>query len=102
MVGRIWQIILNTPCTPAGAADPIAFGQPAPVPRDVGMVGGMAGWLVGWLSGWMPGHMEPGSNRLRSTLERYEKQDAILNAFWMALGCPSWTVKSNKLEAKIV
>ena len=32
MVGRIWQIILNTPCTPAGAADPIAYGQPAPGP----------------------------------------------------------------------
>ena len=32
MVGRIWLIILNTPCTPAGAADQTAFGQPAPVP----------------------------------------------------------------------
>ena len=50
MVGRLWLSILNTPGTPAGAAGPIAFGPPAPGPRDVGMSGCMvslAGWLVG-------------------------------------------------------
>ena len=55
-------------------------------PLGLGMRGWLAGWLVGWLSGWMPGQVEPGSNSLRSTLERYEKQDAILNIFWIALG----------------
>ena len=59
MVGRIWQIILNTPGTPAGAADPIAFGPPAPGPRDVGMSGCMVVWLygclVGWLTKWLVG-----------------------------------------------
>ena len=52
MVGRIWQIILNTPCTPAGAADPIAFGPPVPGPRDVGVSGCMVSW-VGWLVDWL-------------------------------------------------
>ena len=58
MVGRIWLTILNTPCTPAGAADPIAFGPPAPGPRDVGISGCMVSWagcLVGWLVDWLFG-----------------------------------------------
>ena len=48
-------MILNTPCTPAGAADPIAFGQPAPGPRDVGMSGCLAVWLSGCLAVWLSG-----------------------------------------------
>ena len=59
MVGRIWLIILNTPCTPAGAADPIAFGQPAPGPREIGMSGCLVVWLSGCLvvqlAGWLDG-----------------------------------------------
>ena len=47
MVGRIWLTILNTPGTPAGAADPIACGHPAPGPGMWGMSGRLVGWLIG-------------------------------------------------------
>ena len=56
--------ILNTPCTPAGAADPIAFGQPAPGPRDVGMFGCMVVWLAGWLNGWLAGWLAVKATKL--------------------------------------
>ena len=53
MVGRIWLIILNTPCTRAGAADPIAFGQPAPGLGMKGCLDVWFLWLVGWLADWL-------------------------------------------------
>ena len=67
MVGRIWLIILNMPCTHAGAADPIAFGPPAPGPRDVGISGCMVSWagcLVGWLIGCLAGWLAVKSTKL--------------------------------------
>ena len=61
MFGRICLTILNTPGTPAGAADPIAFGPPAPGPRDVGMSGCLDVWLSGWMVGWLSNPPSSGS-----------------------------------------
>ena len=100
MVGRIWLIILNTPCTPAGAVDPIAFGPPAPGPRDVGMSGCMVswvGWLVDWLFVLLVGckiHQIRGRNSVKLALKTTKLEAKIVGnrspeASWRGLG-GSW------------
>ena len=102
MVGRIWLTILNTPCTPAGAADPIAFGQPAPGPRDVGMSGCLAVWLsgclggclTGWVSVWLdagqppnrptskPSKLAPKTIQLEATIPPKSVPRGLLEGSW--------------------
>ena len=67
--GKTWQEksdTLGTRLKP-GAADPIAFGPPAPGPRDVGISGCMVSWagcLVGWLIGCLAGWLAVKSTKL--------------------------------------
>ena len=98
MVGRIWLTILNTPCTPAGAADPIAFGQPAPGPGMKGCLDVWFLWLVGWLADWLFGlfvgctiHQVRGRKSLKLALKTTKLEAKIVGnrspeASWRGLG----------------
>ena len=87
---------------------PIAFGQPAPGPRDVGMsgclavclfggsVGRLSGWLLDWLGGcvvrWLANHLTGQPTNRPSWLRKPSKwkpqsfQNPSQEASWRGLG----------------
>ena len=113
MVGRIWLSILNTPCTPAGAADPIAFGQPAPGPGMKGCLDVWFLWLVGWLADRLFGllvgctiHQVGGRKSLKLDLKTIKLEPKIVKncsqeASWRGLG-GSWGGLSHILAPREV